>query len=359
MDNFNRKTMKSEMIYLDRNENNYGPAPACLDVLHRSTSAQLSSYDRSFSRGITSPLSERIAQEAGIAEDRVLLGYGAEHLLKQTIQCYLHRGEKLLVPSHSWWYYKRIASEVGGVCVEYPMVTGTGSFRYDLPGMRRLYRRERPSVVFISSPNNPTGNAMDRDDLSEILSDFRDAIVVVDEAYVLQHGVKNLRAMVDSSHNVILVRSFSKYYALAGMRIGFALLGSGVTELRRFANRYLGYHRLSEEVALAALDSPEYYRDIARRIEADKELYYRELGGLPGFVVYRSEANFILVAVPQQRRQGLQAYLLERGLVVKFIDEAALNSHIRITIGTQEQNRALLDAVRAYCDRKSDPGIAG
>ena len=100
-------------IFLDRNENNYGPAPLCFGVLKKADNSKLSCYTKVFSTGVKSILSERLAKEVNLTEKSVLLGYGAEELLKQAILCYLNKDEKLLIPSYSWWYYKELASEAG------------------------------------------------------------------------------------------------------------------------------------------------------------------------------------------------------------------------------------------------------
>jgi len=342
--------MSSRIVYLDRNENNYGPAPACFEVLKKADLSKLSWYDRSFTSGIKGILSARIAHDFDLPEERVLLGYGAEQILKQTIQCYLQKNAKLMVPAYSWWYYKLIASEVGGLSVEYPLTVGEESFSYDLPGMRNLYAREKPAVVFISSPNNPTGNTLPLPDLKQVLSDFSGSLVVLDEAYQYNGQTDYVKDLVDANPDLLVVRTFSKYYALAGVRIGFALMGSNLTALSKFTNRYLGFHRLSEEVALAALDSPEYYRGIAQMMLEDKQLYYAELGKIRGFRVFKSDANFILVAIPPEHKGPLQKFLADRGLIVKFMNEPLLNAHIRITIGTQEENRMLIQAIKAYFD---------
>ena len=342
--------MTTKTIFLDRNENNYGPAPACFDILRKADLSRLSWYDRSFNRGIRGILSDRLARDFGLAEDRVLLGYGAEHILKQAIQCYLPKGKKLMVPAYSWWYYKKIASEVDGLSVEFPMTVGEDRFLYDLPAMREVYNRERPSVVFISSPNNPTGNSLAPADLESVLSDFRESVVVLDEAYVYGTRTGYVKDLVDANPNLLVVRTMSKYYALAGVRIGFALMGKGLSHLAKFNNRYLGYNRLSEELAVAALDSPEYYSEVAGKMNEDKERYYAALGRLPGFRVFRSDANFILAQIPPAQKAGLKAYLEEKGLFIKFMDEALLNSHVRITLGTQEENRLVIDAITSYYD---------
>ena len=342
--------MTRNRIYLDRNENNYGPAPACYEALRRVDLTHLSWYDRSYVSGIRGVLTDRLARDFGVSEDRVLLGYGAEHILKQTIQCYLTPGRKLMVPAYSWWYYKKIASEVGGLSVEFPMTVGTDRFIYDIGGMRDVYAREHPAVVFISSPNNPTGNSLAPADMESILAEFDAAVVVLDEAYIFGTTSDYVRRLIEEHPRLLVVRTMSKYYALAGVRIGYALMGKGLTALAQFSNRYLGFSRVAEDVALAALDSPAYYRDIAAKMEADKERYYSQLGRLPGFRVYRSDANFILAALAAEHKAGLKAHLERENLFIKFMDEPLLNSHVRITIGTQEENRLLIDAITAYYD---------
>lgn len=340
--------MQTANIYLDRNENSYGPAPACYDALRRAGLSDLSVYSKAFSRGIKSDLSEKLAGLFGLPEPRVLLGYGAEDLLKQAIQCYLRPGEKLMVPTYSWWYYKSIAQEVDGLNVEYPLIPGRDRFSYDVPAMLDIFHREHPKVILVSTPNNPTGNSLARGDLLEVLRQTKEAMVVLDEAYVFDGPPEEARAIVEEFPNVLIVRTFSKYYALAGLRIGFALMGAQLTRLAQSANRYLGFNRLSEQIAIAALDSGDYYAGIARKMTADKERYYRELGSLEGFTVYRSDANFLLAAIPRTLKDPLKNHLTSQGLIIKFMNEELLNSHVRITIGTEEQNTLVIRAIREF-----------
>ena len=344
--------MEKEPIYLDRNENNYGPAPACFDVLKNADLTKLSWYTKAYSKGVKSILSERLANEFDIPESRVILGYGAEDLLKQAVQCYLGKGEKLMIPTHSWWYYKKIADEVDGVNVEYPLVPNGDTFEYDIEALFEIYEKEKPKMVFISSPNNPTGNSITQSDFKKVLDRLTDAIVILDEAYFYNVMNETVRGLINSYPNLLVIRTFSKYYALAGMRIGFGLLGENLAQLNKFTNRYLGYHRISEEVALAALDSPEYYLDIAQKMDADRKLFYKELAPIPGFTVYKSNANFILVEIPDEIQADLKGFLKGKGLIIKFMNEELLNHHLRITLGTQEQNKMLIDAIKEFAKTK-------
>jgi histidinol-phosphate aminotransferase len=335
-------------ILLDRNENNYGPAPACFEVLNQAGQDLFSNYTDAYKRGVKSALSERLANDFKIEEKRILLGYGAEDILKQLVQCYLGPEEKLMIPAYSWWYYKAIADEVGGTNVEYPLVKGKDSFHYDLESMFSLYDSEKPRLVFLSSPNNPTGNSISNSDLEKVLKHMKDTIVALDEAYWYDTKHEHAKYLVDTYPNLAVIRTFSKYYALAGIRIGYALIGKNLTRLANLANRYLGFNLISEKIALAALDSPAYYEDIARKMDVDKELYYIELGKIPGFTIYKSDANFILVEIPRDIIDPLKKHLTDKGLIIKFMNEEVINSHMRITLGTQKENKMVIDAIKEF-----------
>jgi histidinol-phosphate aminotransferase len=153
--------------------------------------------------------------------------------------------------------------------------------------------------------------------------------------------------------NLIVIRTFSKYHALAGLRIGFALIGNNHDRFTLFSARYLGFNRLSEKVAIAALESDDYYSRVCEKMVSDTETYFREFNKLPGFKAFRSYANFILVEIPEGIKAELKNYLTTRNMIVKFMEEDGLNRHIRITIGTQEQNRLLVDLVKAFLKEKN------
>jgi histidinol-phosphate aminotransferase len=341
---------KGNIIYLDRNENQYGPSPACLKEINSFDNKELSCYSRDFMMGFKSRLSERLAVEYGVNEKNVILGYGSEDILKQAIHCYIHKGDKIMIPSHSWWYYKKIADEVEGIKVEYPIIEGKDTFYYDIDKMFAIYHKHKPKLVLISSPNNPTGNRLETGQLRQLLEAMRDIIIVLDEAYSFFYNGDNLniKELIEKFPNLLIIRTFSKYHALAGLRIGFALVGENHEHFSLFSARYLGFNRLSERVAIAALDSEKYYKDMRIKMAADMEMYFHELNNIPGFKAFKSFANFILVEIPAEIKEKLKNFLTDRGMIIKFMEEDTLNKHIRITIGTQEQNRQLMDLIKSF-----------
>ena len=345
---------KNKIIYLDRNESQYGPAPACIDVLKHLEIETFSEYSRDFARGVKSVLSERLAAEYNIDEKDIMLGFGGEDILKQAVHCYVKKGDKVMIPSYSWWYYKKIADEVEGMKVEYPIVEGKDSFYYDIEGMLKLYETSKPKLVLISSPNNPTGNRLEIDELKNVISKMPDAVIVVDEAYSMYYNSDNshLREIVEKFPNVIFIRTFSKYYNLAGVRIGYALMGKNHEKLSTYSARYLGYNRISEKIAIAALDSKEYYEDISSKMAADMNMFRNEFNKMPGFRAFKSYSNFILVEIPSAIKDGLKKYLTERNMIIKFMAEDGLFNHLRISIGTQEQNKMLMEMIQAFMKEK-------
>lgn len=345
---------KKRVIYLDRNENQYGPSPACFKALQNTNGTTLNVYSRDFTKGIKSLLSERLAHDFGIDEQRILLGYGSEDILKQSVQCYINKNDKIMIPSCSWWYYKKIADEAEGINIQYPIIEGDGTFVYDIEGMMNVFEEHKPKLVLISSPNNPTGNRLGAQQLDYVLEKMRDTVVVLDEAYSLFDETYDADpvGLVKKYPNLIIIRTFSKYYALAGIRTGFAFLGDNHERFSLLSARYLGFNRLSEKIAIAALDSHKYYSSVRKKMAGDMEMLFNRFNQLPGFQAYRSCTNFILVKIPQEIRDPLKKYLTEKNMIVKFMNEDGLYHHLRITIGTHSQNSLLLKLIKSFLNEK-------
>jgi len=151
--------------------------------------------------------------------------------------------------------------------------------------------------------------------------------------------------LVNKYENLIISRTLSKFYGLPGLRCGFGFIGKGHDHFVSYINKYLGYNRFSEAVALAALDSDDHYRRVADEMEWGRQLYKKELGGLPGFKVYKSVANFILIKYPQAMKEALQQALAQQSYKIKFMTDKGLESCLRITLGRREQTQVVCDTI--------------
>lgn len=338
------------MLFLDRNENHFGPAPEVLDVIRTATPELLTTYSRDFTLGIKSKLSAQLANAFGLSEKNVLLGYGSEDLLKQIMHCYLFPGDKIMIPEYSWWYYKAIAAEVYGNSVEYPIHIYRNTFAYDIDEIITLVQKEQPKILLIASPNNPTGNSFSERHLEQLLETFPKLLIVVDEAYI---GFSDKRLdgntrLVRKYPNLAILRTFSKLYALAGMRVGYAAVGEMYREFITYSSRYLGYHQLSEQCALAALKASEYYHFIQSIIASERQRYGDLFSVADGYTAFRSDANFILVQFPEEHKERFQHHLKTSGIQIRFFNDVPLKNFVRITIGTPAENSQLLNVLMTY-----------
>jgi histidinol-phosphate aminotransferase len=336
-------------ILFDRNENRFGPAPGCLEVLRDASPELLFNYTRAFQQGSYSDLSRRLAEMHEVAERRIILGYGCEDILKEVVHHFLEAGQTILIPSASWWYYKSIADEVGGVTVQYPLVEHEDRYVFDVERLIALRDEHDPGLVLIASPNNPTGNVLPREDLLRVLEAYADRPVVLDQAYfglTAEREDDDIARLTDAFPHLLVLRTFSKLYALAGVRIGYGITGYLLDGFRQFCVRNLGYNRLSERIAMAALDDPDYYRDLAGRMEADRQAFYAFFRSYEGCRVFESAANFVLVKFPAGVGPILKDALDRRGLIVKFFTEPAFVGYARISLGTDVENALLREAIR-------------
>jgi len=338
------------LIIMDRNENNYGPAPKCHEVIQNITMEYFYTYSRDYPRRIKS----RIAEQYGLSQDEVAIGYGAEDLLKQAIYWASEPGCSIAVPNMSWWYYKHIVSEVGGRLLEYHMVETEDSWDFDDEEVISILK-QKPAVFIVASPNNPTGNFLHPERLRHYLAHKDPAtLFILDEAYAGFGAPSFPEHEVRTHERLIVLRTLSKYYALAGLRIGFAFLGRGMEQYATYNGKYLGFNRLSEEMLFAALDeeSEGYYRENADMIIEDGQMLVRELRAM-GFKAYGSCANFILAKLPADTFELLKEKMLIHGIVIKFFTEDIFENCIRITIGTREQNELLVSIMKQLLEERN------
>lgn len=344
--------MEKEITYLDRNEYNFGPCPAVVEVLKNFDPNKLCFYTRIYDEGKKSIFSDYLASVYNIPEKQIILGYGGEDILKQVVHCFLAGKEKqktLLIPKFSWWYYKSIADEVEGRSILYPLYEEGNTFKYDFTAMKELIRKENPEMVLMASPNNPTGNSLTADELDEILSFISpETVVVIDEAYAsfANKDTSYIKPLLDKYPNLLIVRTLSKFYGMPGLRLGFAFMGTSLTRFLNYSTKYLGYNRLSEELGIAVLKSTDYYQQVADQMATDRQMYMDEIGKLKDFKVYHSNANFILVKYPIPLKEKLQTVFKSQGYLIKFMNEADINTHMRITLGTHKQNAEVVNLIK-------------
>ena len=256
--------------------------------------------------------------------------------------------KKILIPEYSWWYYNKVASECYGTFEMYPLHEQEDTFAYDVDEVIEYTNRIHPRMLLLASPNNPTGNCLTPEEIGRIMENIpSDTMVLIDEAYAsfITSDTDYIAPLVNKYRNLIISRTLSKFYGLPGLRCGFGFIGAGHDHFVSYINKYLGYNRFSEAVALAALDSDEHYRQVADDMEWGRQLYKKALGDKPGFKVYKSVANFILIKYPVEIKEALQKALADQNYKIKFMSDKGLEECVRITLGRKEQTQVVVDTI--------------
>lgn len=339
------------MNYLDRNEFNFEPSAKVVEAIKTFDPKELCFYTRIYDEGKKSVVSVKLSEIYGIPEQQVLLAYGGEEILKTAVHYFLMTGgnNTIMIPEFSWWYYNRVAGECGGKAEMYPLYETGDTFAYNVDEVIEYTNRIRPRMLLLASPNNPTGNSLTSEEIGRIMENIpAETMVLIDEAYAsfMCMDTAYIAPLINKYSNLIISRTLSKFYGLPGLRMGFGFIGKGHEDFLNYANKYLGYNRFSERVALAALDSDEHYRNVADQMEWGRQYYKQELGDMPGFKVYKSVANFILIKYPAAIKEQLQKAIAEQEYKIKFMGDKGLEDCLRITLGRPEQTKLVCDTIK-------------
>ncbi len=315
-------------IKLNTNENPYAPSPKVLSALKDEIDERLRLYPDPVSTGAR----EKVAQVFGTKPERVMVGNGSDDLLTIITRSFVGKDDKVVYPYPTYLLYKTL-SEIQNAkeCII--------DFREDYSLPEEILVKGA-AVTFMCNPNSPSGTMIPVEKISEIAGKI-DGIIVVDEAYA-DFAKDNCMRLVDKHSNLIVLRTLSKSYSLAGMRLGFAVaqeeLINGMMKVKDSYN----VDRLSMTSAVAALDDQETFRQNVSRIIKTREYLIDSLRDL-GFFVYPSQANFVMIRCKDSyEAKEIYRELKERKVLVRYIDQPRLDDCLRITVGTDDEIGTLL-----------------
>ncbi|MEA3166933.1 MAG: histidinol-phosphate aminotransferase [Thermoplasmata archaeon] len=326
--------LEGDPLRLDQNTNLAGPNPAIAKVDARKLdAAQYPSRD-------ADDLLEALSEFHGIPSDHFMAGNGGDELLELLVKAFGDAGSTLAVPAPTYSLYPEIAKAAG---LRFKTVPTKGGFAtLDVEALAAAKAR----MVWVANPNNPTGARYNGGDLERLLSAV-DGVVLVDEAYIEYAGLKHsLIKRVEEFDNLVILRTFSKAYGLAGLRIGYLAANRELASRLRLAKPPFNVNVYSEAVAVAALDEQEWVDDCVRTVRAERERMAADLKAL-GFRVHPSEANFLLTEPPIDAGELLLA-LRKAGILARtFPTTAGLERTIRFTVGGPEHTDTLLWALQS------------
>ncbi|HVH79823.1 MAG TPA: histidinol-phosphate transaminase [Stellaceae bacterium] len=324
----------ANLVKLNTNESPLGPSPLALEAMRAAVETL-----RLYPDPEATELREALAVHHGVTPEQVFVGNGSDEVIAHAFVALLKQPKPLLFPDVTYSFYPVWAQLFGLIHETVPL---DGEMRIRVAD----YRREAGSIV-IANPNAPTGIALPRVKIAQLLEEHPDTPVLVDEAYV-DFGGESAVPLIADHPNLLVVQTMSKSRALAGLRVGYALGDVGLIEaLRRVKDSFNSYPlgRVAQAGATASVRDEAYFRESCARIVAGREVMTRELTSI-GFVVLPSSTNFVFARHPARGGTELAAALREREVLVRHFNKPRTAPYLRITVGTEEDTRRLIAAAR-------------
>ena len=294
-------------------------------------------------------LRQALAKKHGFTPDQIVLGNGSNELIELLVRAFLRPGDEAVVPHPSFVVYPMIVQAAGGVRV----MVMLKDHRLDLEAMARAIT-PMTKLVFIANPNNPTATIVTADEVEHFMARVPDrTIVVFDEAYIefaMGPDFPETLAHVKQGRRVVVLRTFSKASSLAGLRVGYGVADADAIALMNRIRQPFNVNSLAQAAALAALEDDAHILECVRMIEAGRHFLYDEFKTL-GLSYVPSRANFILVDVGRSAADIYQK-LLHQGVIVRPMTPFGMETALRITVGTPEENRKLVKALRDVLEKK-------
>lgn len=321
----------AKVIKLNTNENPYPPSPAALKALREIDGELLRRYPDPMANSFRQTASEVL----GVSADWILVGNGSDELLTSIVRACTEPGKRVVYPMPTYVLYRTLAQIQDADFVEVPYPDD-----YSLPLDEII--AAKGAVTFVASPNSPSGTVVSIDLLEKLARELS-GVLVIDEAYV-DFAEENALELTQKYNNVIILRTFSKGYSLAGLRLGFGVANPGLLEgLIKVKDSY-NVDAVACAVGAAAIADQSYQIANADKIKASRAKLANSLQQL-GFKLWPSQANFLLAKPQKGDAERLYQSLKMQGILVRYFKQPMLDDKLRITVGTDEQNEILVEAL--------------
>jgi histidinol-phosphate aminotransferase len=324
-------------IKLASNENPLGPSPKAM----RAVAENLKNIHR-YPDANAYYLREKLADKFGLPMNRIMVGNGADELIELVAQTFLSPGEAVIIPEHAFLLYETFALSFDGKAMIVPL----SGFSVDLEAMINAVTADT-KIVFINNPQNPTGKALVKDEISRFLNNLpSDVIVVLDEAYIefsTDPCVGSGLEFLDSYPLLVVLRTFSKIYGLAGLRLGYGFASEAIIDALNRVRQPFNVNSMAQVAALAALDDDEFVKKTLALTREGLAYLYGELDRL-GLAYIPSQANFLLIKTPLGARETYER-MLKQGVIIRPMDSYGLEDYIRVNVGLPGENSRFITAL--------------
>jgi histidinol-phosphate aminotransferase len=323
-----------KLVKLDANENPYGPSPKARAALAALEYTHI--YPDPEGRKLRALLSDYV----GVSANHILAGAGSDDLLVLLLQLFIDPGDAIVNCPPTFSMYSFDAPLAHAQVINIPR---RADFSLDVEGIERAALEHSPKLLFLCSPNNPDGSLIPPEVIERLLN--LPLVVVLDEAYLEFSGAESMAARVPATPNLVVLRTFSKWAGLAGLRVGYGLFPREIiTHLWKIKQPY-SLNAAADAAARASLADVPYLRANVRRLVAERERLERELAQFPFLAPYPSRSNFVLCKVQGITARQLRDGLAAQGVLVRYYNKPDMRDFVRISAGTPQQTDALVAAL--------------
>ncbi len=324
-----------DSIKLASNENPLGPSPLAIKSLRKGVS-DINRYPD----GSCYYLKNALAEKSGLSPDEIIVGNGSNEIIELAVRTFLNPGEEAIMGHPSFIVYSMIVQAVKGKNIIVPLK----NYRHDLDAMASRIT-EKTKIIFIASPNNPTGTINTKREMDSFMKKVPEGIlVIVDEAYyeyVTSDDYADCMKYSKEGRDILILRTFSKIYGLAALRIGYGFAKNSIISEMNKVRQPFNVNYLAQTAALAALDDEKHIAKTRRINERGKKYLYREMKAM-NINFIPTEANFIYIVLEDNRANQIYNELLKRGIIVRPMG----SREIRITIGLPGENKRLAETLK-------------
>jgi histidinol-phosphate aminotransferase len=342
-----RKNIQLLKPYSSARDEFSGEAKVFLDANENSLGSPLTKWYNRYPDPHHVQLRNKIAAIKGIVPEHIFLGNGSDECIDVLFRCFCEPGVSNTIICPPTYGMYQVSANINNVAIqEAPLLP---DYQLNLAHIEQLVNADT-RIIWICSPNNPTGNLMNLEDIETVLNNFS-GLVVVDEAYINFARQRSLISLLTDYPNLVVLQTLSKAWGLAGLRIGMAFASMAIVEIMNKVKPPYNISQPAQELALKALDEVGQVNDMITLLVDMREALAAVFRQMP-FVeaVYPSDANFLLVKMQQAHQ--VYEFLLDKGIVVRDRSRVELcDNCLRITIGTEQENTLLVDALAAWYEQ--------
>lgn len=344
LNNLLRENIKKLVPYSSARDEFKGEAQIFLDANENSFGSPLTKWYNRYPDPLQKKVKQKLSEIKGVPSENIFLGNGSDECIDILLRAFCEPGKDNIIICPPTYGMYEVSANINDVRVKKVPLTPT--FQLNLPAIEEAVD-EHTKIIFLCSPNNPTGNSLNKIDVEIILNNYF-GLVVMDEAYINFSRFRSFTRELNDYPNICVLQTLSKAWGLAALRVGIAFASEAIVQIMNKIKPPYNINQASQELALKALEEVKQVNEMIREIVKQREDLIQLLSELSIVkTIYPSDANFLLVKVSDAK--GIYNFLLERGIVVRDRSKVELcEGCLRITIGTPEENNKLIKELKDF-----------